>query len=157
VDSTALSDRESAARLLPKSHRLLLNPKGILPGMGEKLAPPWFGGGSPLHGAPQLPPCGAGAYPSRKEIGMLNHLPSLSGPVEFRTSSRLLLLMVCIFSTVTAQSRSMLNTPRLPQAPPLTSSRDPICQVSTWRALERTRKIRTKCTKCTKCTTLFLE
>jgi hypothetical protein len=34
----------------------------------------------PLHG-PQLPPC-AGAYPSWKELGMLNHLPGLSGPVE---------------------------------------------------------------------------
>jgi hypothetical protein len=78
---TILSDRTGAARLLPKFHGLLLNPKGILPGVGEKLAPPWFGGGSPLHGAPQLPPC-AGAYPSWKELGMLNHLPGLSGPVE---------------------------------------------------------------------------
>jgi hypothetical protein len=36
--------------------------------MGEKLAPLWSGGGSPLHGAPQLPPCD-GAYPSWKELG----------------------------------------------------------------------------------------
>jgi hypothetical protein len=64
-----------------ESHGLLLNPKDVPPGVGEKLALPWFGGGSPLHGAPQLPPC-AGAYPSWKELGMLNHLPGLSGPVE---------------------------------------------------------------------------
>ena len=51
VVSTRRSDRTDAARLLPKSHRLVLNPKGILPAVGEKLAPPWFGGGSPLHGA----------------------------------------------------------------------------------------------------------
>ena len=101
VVSNALPDRESVARLLPKSHGLLLNPKNILPGMGEKLAPLWFGGGSPLNGAPQLLPC-AGAYPSWKELGMFNHLPGLSGPVE-----RVLL-----------------------------SSRDPICQVSTCRALQ---------------------
>ena len=40
-----------AARLFPQSHGLLLNPKGILPGMGEKHALQWVGGGSPLHGA----------------------------------------------------------------------------------------------------------
>jgi hypothetical protein len=49
---TILSDRTGTARLLPKSHRLLLNPKGILPGVGEKLAPPWFGGESPPWGPP---------------------------------------------------------------------------------------------------------
>jgi hypothetical protein len=78
--SIIFSDRTGAARLLPKSHRLLLNPKGVLPGVGAKLAPPWFGGGSPLYGAPQLPPC-TGAYPSWKELGMLNHLSGLSEPV----------------------------------------------------------------------------
>jgi hypothetical protein len=49
--------------------------------MGEKLATAWFGGGSPIYGAPQLLPC-AEACPSWKELGMLNHLPGLSGPVE---------------------------------------------------------------------------
>jgi hypothetical protein len=81
VVSTILSDWTVAARLLPKSHRLLLNPKVVLPGVGEKLAPPWFGGESPLHGAPQLQPF-AGGYPSWKELGILIHLPGLSGPVK---------------------------------------------------------------------------
>jgi hypothetical protein len=46
-----VSDREGAARLLPKSHHRLLNPKGILTGVGEKLAPPWFGGWGPSAAA----------------------------------------------------------------------------------------------------------
>ena len=98
--------RLACRHLYQGGKRQLLNPKGVLPGVGEKLALPWFGGGSPLHGAPQLPLC-AGAYPSRKKLEMLYNLPGLPGP-----------------------------------------SRDHICQVSTWRALERMRTIRTKCTKC---------
>jgi hypothetical protein len=105
IVSTILSDRTDTARLLPKSYGLLLNPKGILPGVGEKLAPPWFGGGSPLHGALQLPPC-AGAYPHGKSSGCLTIIPACPGP-----------------------------------------SRDPICQVSTWRDPERMKTTRTKCTK----------
>jgi hypothetical protein len=30
-----------------------VNPNDILPGVGEKLAPQWFGGGIPLHGPPK--------------------------------------------------------------------------------------------------------
>ena len=78
---TILSDRTGAARLLPKFHGLLLNPKGILPGVGEKLAPPWFGGGS--HGPPQLPPC-AGVTPHGKSSGCSIISPACPGPSSLR-------------------------------------------------------------------------
>ena len=44
------------------------------------------GGGSPLHGAPKLPPC-AGTYPSWKELGMSTISLACPGPLGYQGGS----------------------------------------------------------------------
>jgi hypothetical protein len=81
VVNTILSDWEGVAKLLPKSHGLLLNPNDIYLEWVKNLHLSGLEEGVPSMGPPSCSRV-LGLTPHGKSLGELNHFPGLSGPVE---------------------------------------------------------------------------